>query len=198
MAVAQDVAAAAGAPLPQAGPGPVPAGWQSLAKQRQKGMHLDPEAKKRKAVANGYASMVAGRGRSSLLTALIGAAALQAGVPALDKMAAVCCKGGCPSRQKHGMPACIMAVGGYGHLENLHVEHLRTEADMVDRQKKHNGVFGGKVKNTGPVAERRSRLQGLLDKAIWCEQIAPEGSGQKHKYGSRYTVPHSNGQLVVV
>ena len=50
MAVAQDVAAAAGvgAPLPQAGPGPVPAGWQSLAKQRQKGMHLDPEAKKRK------------------------------------------------------------------------------------------------------------------------------------------------------
>ena len=91
MAVAQDVAAAAGAgaPLPQAGPGPVPAGWQSLAKQRQKGMHLDPEAKKRKAGGHGYASMVAGRGRSSLLTALIGAAALQAGVPALDKMAAV-------------------------------------------------------------------------------------------------------------
>ena len=59
-------------------------------------------------------------------------------------------------------------------------------------------MFGGKVKNTGPVAERRSRLQGLLDKAIWCEQIAPEGSGQKHKYGSRYTVPHSNGQPVVV
>ena len=47
----EDVAAAAGvgAPLPQAGPGPVPAGWLSLAKQRQKCMHLDPEAKKRKA-----------------------------------------------------------------------------------------------------------------------------------------------------
>ena len=40
---------------------------------------IPPQAKKRKAVANNYASLLAGRGRSSLLTALIGVAAVGPG-----------------------------------------------------------------------------------------------------------------------
>ena len=82
------------------------------------------------------------------------------------RMRAICCKTSCPNRVSCGGPACIMAVGGYGHLEHLHVEHLGTEADMVDRQKKHNGVFGGQVKNTGPVAERRSVERVRYDRRV--------------------------------
>ena len=120
-------------------------------------MHLSPNTKKRHAAAHGYATQLAARSsRSSLITALIGAVAVQAGIPPLDRMQSVCCKGTCFNKKDCPGAACIMAVGGYSHLEQIHAEHLGTEPDLKPRQKKHKGTFGGYVKARGPVAARNT------------------------------------------
>ena len=198
VAVARDVAAGGGAQVPRVGPGPGPAGQLPPAKQRQKNMHLSPNTKKRHAAAHGYANQLAARSsRSSLITALIGAVAVQAGIPPLDRMRAVCCKGTCFNKKDCPGAACIMAVGGYSHLEQIHAEHLGTEPDLKPRQKKHKGTFGGYVKARGPVAARKERLQVHLDDVVNCEQLAA-APGQKHDYRYTYTLPHPSGRGVPV
>ena len=133
VAVARDVAAAAGLQLPQIGPGPGPAdGELDLAKQRQKNMHLSPNTKKRKATANSYANLSAARAHpASLITKLIGAPAVAAGVPPLDQIVATCCKRTCLKKVSFPQAACIMAVGGYSHLQKLHVAELEGSRLLV-------------------------------------------------------------------
>ena len=79
---------------------------------------------------------------------------------------------------------------------STHIEHLGTEQDTKPREKKHKNVSGGSVKNRGPVASRRQRLQELLDDAVWCEQVDP--NGKDHVYGYNFTLPHSSGRSVTV
>ena len=88
-----------------------------------------------------------------------------------------------------------MAVGGYSHLQKLHVEQVGSEPDRAPRQKKHKAVFGGTVKQRGLVAARRQRLQELLDDVVNCEQLAGGaaelevvgGPDAKHVYSYTYT-----------
>ena len=88
---------------------------------RQKNMHLSPNTKKRKATANSYANLSAARAHpASLGTKLIGAPAVAAGVPPLNQMVATCCKRTCLNKVSFPKAACIMAVGGYSHLQKLH------------------------------------------------------------------------------
>ena len=57
--------------LPTCDPGPGPGPILTSAQLRQRGMHLSADEKKRKAEAHGYSTMLATRGRTSLLKAIL-------------------------------------------------------------------------------------------------------------------------------
>ena len=180
--------------LPTCDPGPGPGPILTSAQLRQRGMHLSADEKKRKAEAHGYSTMLATRGCTSLLKAIFGPAVDVDNPATLHNFvwsSSICCKRGCPNRDGPYSHACVATTGGYEHLVSAHIEHLGTEEDTKPREKKHKNVSGGSVKNRGPVASRRQRLQELLDDAVWCEQVDP--NGKDHVYGYNFTLPHSSG-----